>query len=611
MKTTKQCTRILISFALLFCMLFGMMSIVDATTYSKTLYPLGSNNRGTLTVSPELHTVKIYISGGKNGSSLKKDSLPSWITVNTSYSDYYLATINPNTSTSVRKGSVLFTKGTNKYELYITQNPFLVKNSSGTVISSLTYKVAGETKTIYTTDTCTCSSSNNDWLTVQTNSGNKSFSIKAKPNPNGSTRSCTLTFTKSLSQYVKVSRTVKVIQSANSITGVPGTRSVSNEKGSFSFTVSTGYGTVKASLSNNYSWLHVSQNGNTVTVSYDANTTLNNTRSGTVLVKIGNITKKCVVTQAKCRSEITFPSTLQMKIVDDDWSNNTRSTYLTKFYDGLIKGANNVSNPAGTRYVVERAKYATVFSWTPNSFAYGYRVDSTDTARDFDAGHKYYGLPYQQTDQDENYTSLYFHYSSVKTQSQFRIKVNDEEFNFGGRRPGVDGSKHSCYSLGPKCGIDCSSFVSYCIGAKKQQSSSTFYDHAGTKYSQLSNTMDIKPGDILWRSGHVLLVASVYREGSTVKGLVLLESRGRTTASGRNLHVFYDSDDALKKMFGNMSISECKGMLQFLILNNTDTYKNIGTVSDFVNSFNAKHTLLKVKSLNGIELEDSEKFKYW
>lgn len=605
MNKTKTCPRILTSIALIICMLLGMVSVSNAEVYTNTLYPLGSNNRSTRTVSPEEHTIKIYISGGKNGSSLKKDSLPSWITVNTSYSDYYLATVKPNTNTSNRSGSILFTKGSNKYELYVTQKAFKITNSSGNVVSSLSFKIAGESKKITSNYACSYTVSNQNWLSVSKNGNN--YTLTARPNMTGSKRTCTVTFTKALTQYNKITRVITISQGANYINSTPSKKSVSNEKSSFSFSVTTGYGRVTAKRANNYSWLSVSQNGNTITVSYEANTTLNSTRSGDILVTLGSITKKCTVTQAKCRSDIIFNDSLQKDITDDVWS-KTRASYLERFYNGMINGANNTSKPAATRFVVNRANTISNFAWTPKSFAYGYRETEGGEKRDFDKDHTYYGLPYQQTDQNGVNTSDYFYYGSVKTTDAFKAKVNNPSYGFGNRRSGKNGAGKTCWSLGPKCGIDCSSFVSYCIGAKVQQSSKGLYNNAKTKYSNLNATMDVQPGDILWRSGHVLLVASVVKEDGKVKGIVLLESRGRTTASGRCLYVFYDSDAVLRKMFGNMSFSECRSMIQYLI-SNTDSYPHTGTVSDFINGFNSKHTLLKTNSISGLSLESPNIYK--
>ncbi len=296
MKKSVQCSRIFVSFALVFCMLFGMMGIVDAGSYTNTLNP---GIRTTRTVTPERHTVKIYISGGKNGSALKKDSLPGWITVNTSNADYYLATITGNTTTSVRRGSIVFTKGSNTYELYVVQNPFIVKTTSGSGpnISNVNFTTAGGTTDLYALYSCNVTGTIPDWLTVKQD-GNK-YTLTARPNLNGSQRYCTLSFTKTLSTYEKVTRTVKITQFANTLTGVPSTMDFPIDGAEKSFTVTTGYGTVKATVANGYSyWLRVFQNGNKITIHCDRNITTS-TRTGYVHITIGDISKTVKVTMAK------------------------------------------------------------------------------------------------------------------------------------------------------------------------------------------------------------------------------------------------------------------------------------------------------------------------
>ena len=328
--------------------------------------------------------------------------------------------------------------------------------------------------------------------------------------------------------------------------------------------------------------------------------------------------------------DISFSDTeLQSKIKDDVWVEEEtgfdRTGYLTSFYDGLLNGADNTVNPVATRFVVNRAKEMTVFSWSPAFAVTGYRGDSSDTKRDFNVGQTYYGLPYQQTDQgpkdseeQKGYTrktSIYYHYGSKKTQDEFIEYAKTEEFSK--RRDGYNGSYKYCYSLGPKCGIDCSSFVSYCVGATEQQSSSTLHDKLENQDIDKDSVNNLMPGDVLWKKGHVVLVASVYKEGETVKGLVVLESRGRTTASGRNLHVFYDSDQALSKLFGDMSISDCSIMLQNLLYVENDNleeekrdYSHFGDIDNFIASFSTNYTILKINTQgSGIGLEEEGIFR--
>ena len=312
MNKTKNYPRVLTSIALIFCMLFGLVSVSNAAVYKSRFYPsnaevykflvkpLGSNSRTTFKISPERYTFQIYISDGKSGSSLKKDTLPGWITVNSSNSDYYVATISANTGTSVRSGSIVFTKGSNKYEFYLTQNPFTVQTTTseaGPNVSSLSFKVAGETKQLYSFP-CSLSGNIPDWLTVTQSGNNTCFTLKAKPNINGSIRKCTLKFTMTLSSYEKVTRTVTITQSANSLTGVPSTLGFPKTRTDKTFTVTTGYGTAKATVKTGYNWIEVFQTGNKITVRCNNNIT-KSARTGYVYVTIGNISKTIKVTQAK------------------------------------------------------------------------------------------------------------------------------------------------------------------------------------------------------------------------------------------------------------------------------------------------------------------------
>ena len=160
----------------------------------------------------------------------------------------------------------------------------------------MNFKVAGETKQLYATYSCSLSGTIPDWLTV-TQSGN-TYTLKAKPNINSSPRQCTLKFTKTLSSYEKVIRTVTITQNGNTLTGVPSTLGFPKTRTDKTFTVTTGYGTAKATVKTGYNWIEVFQTGNKITVRCNNNITTS-ARTGYVYVTIGNISKVIKVTQAK------------------------------------------------------------------------------------------------------------------------------------------------------------------------------------------------------------------------------------------------------------------------------------------------------------------------
>lgn len=289
-------SRIFVSIALVFCMLFGMISVVDADISVK-LYPLGTRSRTTYTLTPDGYTIKIYITGGKNGSALKRDTLPSWISVNTSNADYYVATVKANTSTSTRSGSIVFTKGSNMYELYLTQNAFIISSGGSSNVSSVNFNVAGGTKTIRSNYPCIATIRGNgaEWFDILFD--NYTYYINVEPNYTASKRSFTLKFTKTLATGETITRVVTITQDANSITGVPSSLTFPKTGSNKTFTVTTGCGTVKATVPNNYSsWLEVNQSGNRITVRCKKNAS-SSSRTGYVYIQLGNMTKKITITQ--------------------------------------------------------------------------------------------------------------------------------------------------------------------------------------------------------------------------------------------------------------------------------------------------------------------------
>ena len=221
MNKSRSFARIFVCFALVFSMLFSMFSISQAASYTVTLKPLRTSTRTSLTLTPHEHTVTVKLSDGISGSSCK--SKPSWVTV-TKNSSTYTVKVTPNNSTSDHKGSVTFTKGTNTYELYIVQTPFVVKNSNGSVVSELSFGYAGDTKSITVSQVCTISGAVPSWLKMtKATSGNK-YTITASKNDNGSPRSWTFTFTYTTTDngYNKIQRTLTIKQQGNIVAAARG-----------------------------------------------------------------------------------------------------------------------------------------------------------------------------------------------------------------------------------------------------------------------------------------------------------------------------------------------------------------------------------------------------
>ena len=94
-----------------------------------------------------------------------------------------------------------------------------------------------------------------------------------------------------------------------------------------------------------------------------------------------------------------------------------------------------------------------------------------------------------------------------------------------------------------------------------------------------------------------MLVASVLKENGVIKAIAVLESQNRTTASGRNLHVFYDDDASLMKLFGNASYTKCEVILKNVLCVEERSTNNCGTVADFFKTYSS-HYLLDANGKN-------------
>lgn len=330
------------------------------------------------------------------------------------------------------------------------------------------------------------------------------------------------------------------------------------------------------SYSKSASWITVTQksstsSGGSYTKSYTITATANSgsAREGYVEFSAGGVAKKKVtVTQRKARTDITFP--YQSAITSDNWSGgNDRPGKLNSFYDRLKAGAQSRGDTTAAS-VLGRAKDLTYFSWNCVQKFTGYQGNWTFEKQ------VYYGAPYQQGRQYVGYDC------TVPEMQNAAANVNS--------------GFYSDTSAGPKYGTDCSGFASYCLGIERKDTL--------TIKQTFSKPGDIKEkvcsGDLLYieyfdnkgnrTGGHVLLVASVIREGTTLKGVVVLESQNRTTASGRNIHVYYDDDATLCKLFNGASFDTCKEILQNVI-----SQDNTGTISDFYNKYKNTHTLMRKK----------------
>lgn len=388
-------------------------------------------------------------------------------------------------------------------------------------------------------------SANATWITAMKKSS-RSVTITVPKNENASGRSGKVTVVCN-----KGTQTLTVKQTGNTLTLSDTTIDASSFAGSKPFTATPIVGKVTVSTSTD--WLTVTKtSGNNYEVTFPDNLTEKD-RTALISLSVGSIKKTIKVTQKK-------PTTQEQK--DYDLWPSTRIAKLNAFYNNSIKGANNRGDSSASS-ALSRAKTLSTFSWTCLKDIKCYKYGE----KSFLAGHKYVGAPYKQF-------NTYLGYGATP---QDLIKeaqdINSSFYNPGSK-------------TGPGNGTDCSGFSSYCLSFKTRYITDDF----NNKYNKddereiisVNNKADvlkkISSGDVIWFSGHVLLVASVLREGGKVKAIIILESRNMTTASARNIHVYYDDDASLRKIFGNISLSDCKTILDYVV-------GNTGTIDRFINSF--------------------------
>ena len=313
-----------------------------------------------------------------------------------------------------------------------------------------------------------------------------------------------------------------------------------------------------------------------------------------------------------------FDTTKYQSLVNnDDWTtppdgdgSPDRASYLTCFYDMLISGAKSRSDSAAAN-VIKRARELSTFRWVCNKDIKGHNyreylnsagdiIRRSGTSHYFYAEKTYYGAPYMQAAEESLNVpgGVYLGYGvSVNDFLKYSAGTN----NFYSPRKCKITDNNGTYNKywGPWYGTDCSGFASYCVGfkTKKTTGNSTsdktytlygYYRDKGADSNNIKYVLSgkdniekyISSGDILWTSGHVVLVASVARNSSgKLIGVVLLESRNATTASGRNLHVYYDNNQALAKLFNTNYVENLVWQLTHIV-----SLENIGTIDTFLST---------------------------
>ena len=259
-----------------------------------------SQNKHTLSVSPASKSVgaaagsfSVTVSS-TNGAPTVTPSV-SWLSADSVSATGFTAKYSTNGGTQRSGTFTVTTAGITKI-VTVTQ----AANAITIGTASLSFPAGGGslTNTISSSSGTSCTVMDApDWISY-TKSGN-TFTFTATNNTTGAERDATVTI-----KSGTVTSVFGVTQSAHTLTVTPSTKSVPASSGSFSVTVSSTNGT--PSLSSNASWLTSSGASSTgFTVHYTANTTTSS-RTGTITVSTGGVSKTVKVTQAK--NEISISS---------------------------------------------------------------------------------------------------------------------------------------------------------------------------------------------------------------------------------------------------------------------------------------------------------------
>lgn len=190
------------------------------------------------------------------------------------------------------------------------------------------------------------------------------------------------------------------------------------------------------------------------------------------------------------------------------------------------------------RSIVQNAFAMYAFPWMTESYqVYWNKANSEGGAKDYKPGIVYYGLPYTQKVRN---------YNVEKALSERRYLPADELYYL----LNTDNLRGGTY-----CGNDCSSFVSMAIwGMGTSHSADTTRGIAtNDAYKTISSAADLRPGDLLNRSGkHVVMFLYFADEAKTQ--MVVIEQGGNEAAintcstSIRNVSDYIDDQYKIRRL---------------------------------------------------------------
>ena len=217
---------------------------------------------------------------------------------------------------------------------------------------------------------------------------------------------------------------------------------------------------------------------------------------------------------------------------------NVRASAYLELESLYARGVISASDYSKRRAIVERAFEMFLFPWMTNSLElYWKAANSENGLKDFKPGTVYFGMPYTQSNRT---------YNVDKALSSGKFVNSGKGYYL------MDGSKFASRAYP---GNDCSSFVSMAIwGMGSDHSADSTRGIGSTSaYRTLTDTKDLRPGDILNKSGSHVVMFLYYADKEKTQMVIIEQGGGKidtntTSCSIRDISTYIDNGYKIRRL---------------------------------------------------------------
>ena len=217
---------------------------------------------------------------------------------------------------------------------------------------------------------------------------------------------------------------------------------------------------------------------------------------------------------------------------------NVRASAYDELESLYARGIISASDYSKRKTIVQRAFSMYLFPWMTNNLElYWKAANSENGLKDYKPGTVYFGMPYTQTERTYNVDKALSSGKFVDTKKGYYL---------------MDGSKFAD-RLYP--GNDCSSFVSMAIWGMgtSHSADSTRGIGSTTAYRTLTDTKDLRPGDILNKSGSHVVMFLYYADAERTQMVIIEQGGGEidtntTSCSIRDIASYMDKGYKIRRL---------------------------------------------------------------